>query len=267
MIISTVYVFVFNMSAYYYQKPRKSWNMVPRSKKGVKNTAGIASILIGIALAFYFFFPVLSYQMFLANTFAEANIEVPVPKYMVASKTNNFGSLITEGIHALTSNFNDARTWYPQLTNQVAGEVQAKPDNQFDQYSLSIPKLGIDNAVVSTVDYDLSKHLVQYYGTPNPTEKGTAVIFGHSTIPAWFDPHNYKAIFATLHTIKIGDQVVIGIKDFQYKYKIFSITITDPTDVTMFSQNNDNSYITIVTCTPPGTTWKRLVVRASLENS
>jgi len=28
----------------------------------------------------------------------------------------------------------------------------------------------------------------------------------------------------------------------------------------------DNSYITLVTCTPPGTTWKRLVIRASLDS-
>src|SRR5690606_26351929 len=131
----------------------------------------------------------------------------------------------------------------------------------------SIPKLKIENAIVSTRDYDLEQHLVQYFGTAIPGENGTAVIFGHSTLPSWFDPKNYKTIFATLHTIKTGDEIFITVNGATYKYKIFSILITDPEDTNILSQSYDNSYITIVTCTPPGTIWKRLIVRAALEST
>ena len=73
-------------------------------------------------------------------------------------------------------------------------------------------------------------------------------------------------IFAKLHTIKEGDEIVLTVDGKDYTYKIFSIGITDPKDPNIFSQSFDNSYITLITCTPPGTTWKRLVVRASLKS-
>jgi len=138
--------------------------------------------------------------------------------------------------------------------------------NRPQEFYLTIPKLKIENAEVSTKDYDLEKHLVQYFGTSIPGEKGTAVIFGHSTLPYLFNPKNYKTIFATLHTIEVGDEIYVKVKDISYKYKIFSITITSPDDTNILSQSFDYSYITLVTCTPPGTIWKRLIVRAGLDS-
>lgn len=242
------------MGQYYVKKKRNNF------KKYIK-LGGVFFITLGIGFFLYFFFPVLSYQVFLAQAFSKSTIEVPIPKYLVINKNNNtIASLISQGITSLTTDFTDARNWYPKLTRETGTEKKV------DFYSLSIPKIKIDNAIVSTKDYDLSKHLVQYFGTSIPGEKGTAVIFGHSTLPYLFDPKNYKTIFATLHTIKIGDELYATVDGIKYKYKIFSILITTPEDTNMFSQSYDNSYITLVTCTPPGTIWKRLVVRASLDS-
>jgi len=244
------------MNTRYYEKVQR------RNKKIYFRIVGVACIVLGLVLALYFFFPLISYQIFLAGAFAAGNIEVPVPKYEVVD-SSNLQSLFAEGVSSLTTNFDDARNWYPQIQ-------QAERSNKkviLSTYNLSIPKLGITDATVSSTNFDLSKNLVQYGSTTSPPELGTAVIFGHSTIPAWFDPHNYRAIFATLHTIKIGDEIIINMNGQNYNYKIFSVTITDPDDTNIFAQSFDNSYITIVTCTPPGTTWKRLVVRAGLEKS
>jgi sortase A len=172
------------------------------------------------------------------------------------------GSLISQGINSLTRDYYDARNWYPEInfeTEKTFGKTKV------EGYKISIPKLKITEAEVSTTDYELDKHLVQYLGTSIPGEKGTAVIFGHSTIPAWFDAKNYKTIFANLHKIKIGDEVSAKVGDITYIYKIFSIVVTTPEDTNILSQSFDNSYLTIVTCTPPGTIWKRLVVRAALN--
>ncbi len=236
----------------YYEKGAKA------SRKKYVKILGSFFIIFGILFFGYFFFPLLSYQVFLANA-SEGDIEVPIPKYLVAKKTGNISDLISERITSLTTNFNDARNWYPDV--QIAKQEERK----VDKYSLSIPKLKIENAEVSTTDYDLANHLVQYFGTAIPGEPGTAIIFGHSTIPAWFDPKNYKTIFATLHTLKVGDEFQATVDGKTYNYKIFSIEITTPEDTNMFSQSFDHSYITIVTCTPPGTIWKRLVVRAAME--
>jgi sortase A len=228
-------------------------------KRKIFKIAGLGFVLIGMSFFLYFFFPVLSYQLFLANVFESSQIEVPIPKYLVVNKNNNLvGSLATAGVVSLTSDFTDARNWYPGLLPEAAHRVES--------YLISIPRLKITDAKVSTQDYDLDRHLVQYLGTSIPGEKGTAVIFGHSTLPHLFNPKNYRTIFATAHNLKIGDEIFANVGGIIYKYKIFSITITDPEDTSILSQSFDNSYITLVTCTPPGTIWKRLVIRASLES-
>ncbi|OGH16448.1 MAG: hypothetical protein A3C30_04630 [Candidatus Levybacteria bacterium RIFCSPHIGHO2_02_FULL_40_18] len=258
------------MVAYYIKKnnsqrsftalqPGRHWQL--HGFRKVIKLAGIGFVLIGASFFLYFFFPILSYQFFLANASHSKQIEVPIPKYLVVNKNSDLGSLVVSGITSLTSDFTDARNWYPSLP----------PDNEsqkikVDSYLISIPRLKIKDAEVSTQDYDLEKHLVQYLGTSIPGEKGTAVIFGHSTLPQLFNPKNYKTIFATAHKLEIGDEVFINVQGVNYKYKIFSIVITDPEDTNILSQSFDNSYITLVTCTPPGTTWKRLVIRASLDS-
>ncbi|MBP6913663.1 MAG: sortase [Candidatus Levybacteria bacterium] len=224
------------------------------SRLGIKKrkVLGLGIILFGIVVLLYYFFPIFSDKSFYSSSDA---IIIPVPKYAMVK--GGIGDVIRQGINSLTHDYNDARNWYPQIT---AGEKNSVP-----LYSLSIPKLKIIDAKVSTVDYDLTSHLVQYIGTAIPGENGTAVIFGHSTLPHLFNPKNYKSIFATLHTIKVGDEIITSVNNITYKYKIFSVTVTTPEDTDIFSQSFDHSYLTIVTCTPPGTVWKRLIVRALLE--
>lgn len=229
--------------------------------------AGSLLVLLGISFLLYFCFPVISYQLFLSPAFASQDIETPIPKYMVADNQNVM-SLISEGIQSLTTDYTDARNWYPQVAHKMVSSPEqptAQIPAKIDTFRLSVPALGVEDAEVSSIDYDLDKHLVDYYGPGNPIMPGTSVIYGHSTIPQWFDPHNYKAIFATLHTIKVGDDIILNVLGNNYTYKIFSITITSPDDVNIFTQTYDNSYVTLVTCTPPGTTWHRLIVRAALQ--
>lgn len=230
-----------------------------RGRKKYVKALGVFLILIGIVCSFYFFFPVLSYEIFLSKNFAKGDLEIPIPKREIVKGSFSLGSLVGASITSLISDFTDARNWYPGLARDTK-------THSLDKYFMSIPKLRIENAEISTKDYDLTSHLVQYFGTSIPGERGTAVIFGHSTLPHLFDSKNYKTIFATLHTIKIGDEIFTTVNGLTYKYKIFSIVITDPEDTNMFSQSFDNSYITLVTCTPPGTTWKRLIVRATLDS-
>src|SRR5690606_32020196 len=150
-------------------------------KKNIRMLA-FALMTGGMLFLSYFFLPVVSYQLFLSRAFA-SDIETPIPKSMVG-KDEGVMSLISQGMQSKSTDYRDARNWYPQVQHV---EVEAK--EAVSEYTLSIPKLKIDNAKVSRVDYDLSQQLVHYYGPPNPIEKGTSVIYGHSTLPSWFDPN------------------------------------------------------------------------------
>jgi sortase A len=85
-------------------------------------------------------------------------------------------------------------------------------------------------------------------------------------LPQLFDPKNYKTIFAHLHKIEVGDEIHVNVDNADFVYKIYEKIITTPDDTSIFTQNYDSSYITLVTCTPPGTTWKRLIIKAKIEN-
>jgi len=237
------------MTKYYYKKSK-----LKNLKKYIKLIA-VLIIFLGISILFYFFFPLISWQFYFSSASA-SGIEVPIPKRFVLN--NNVQSVFSERINSLTVNYEDARNWYPQVKGHLG------KNKKISTYNLSIPNLKIENAVVATDDYELSSHLVQYFGTSTPGENGTSVIYGHSSLPQLFNPKDYKTIFATLHNLKVGDKIIANVSGITYNYKVFEIIITDPNDTSIFTQNYDDSYITLVTCTPPGTTWKRLIVKAKI---
>lgn len=231
-----------------------------RGKK-LKKISGVFFIVSGLALLAYFFLPILSFYIFVSTNISEINIESPIPKISEIAGNTPLASLFKTNESYAEVNTYDARNWFPEIEsfNKTA---------DIKEYMLSIPSQGIFNAKVSVNDFDLSKHLVQYYSTSkNPADKGTSVIFGHSTLPQWFNPNDYTKIFAKIHTLKLGDEIVITVEGKKYKYKILSKTIVDRKDPKVFYKNFDNSYLSLVTCTPPGTKWKRLIVRAVLENN
>ncbi len=131
-------------------------------------------------------------------------------------------------------------------------------------YTLSIPKLKIENATVAIGGEDLSKSLVQYPGTALPGKTGNVVIFGHSILPIFYDPKNYISIFSTLPSLKKGDEININYDGVSYKYRVEDKFEVLPTDIEVLSQDFSDSYLTLITCVPPGDPRKpkRLIVRA-----
>ncbi len=133
-------------------------------------------------------------------------------------------------------------------------------------YTISIPKLKIDSASVAIGGEDLSKSLIHYPGTALPGQKGNAVIFGHSILPIFFDPKDYLSIFSTLPNLNKGDEINVNFDGISYKYRVESMLEVLPTDLQVLDQDKSDSFLTLVTCVPPGDPRKprRLVVRARI---
>lgn len=215
--------------------------------------------ILGFISLIYIFFPLLSWQIYFAPVFAEQNIASPIPKTEIVTQLS-IKSLASYAANNFSGiDYSNADNWFPSFRPVQKGTPR------ISSYKITIPKLNINSAEVSTIDHDLDKHLVNYIGTAVPPDNGNAVIYGHSTIPQLFSAKDYKKIFATLHTLKVGDEFTVNVQNIIYSYKIFNIIIVDPSDTSIFTQSYDNSYITLVTCTPPGTTWKRLIVKAKLQ--
>lgn len=160
--------------------------------------------------------------------------------------------------YASNSNTNDPNTWFPTAP-------QKKVVAPVNSYSLSVPSLHIDGATVVIAGDDLGKSLIHYGGTGLPGEYGNTVIFGHSTLPQLFrGTQDYHAVFATLPTIKEGSDILVTYDGVTYQYKVYDKVVVEPTDLTPLEQRFDDSYLTLVTCVPPGTFLYRLNIKAKL---
>lgn len=233
------------MGKYYYKK-----NGENKLKKYLR-LVSILFLIIGVLLISYVSFPIISWQIYFQPAFASQNITPSIPRASIVD-------LVKNSIDG--TDYTRAENWFPKF-NPTEGSAQV----QTPFYTISIPSIKIESAEVSTVDTDLTKHLVNYAGTSIPGQDGNAVIFGHSTLPQLFNSKDYKTIFANAYKLKNGDSIYAIVKGVRYSYRIFKTVIVDPSDTSAFVQDYDNSYLTLVTCTPPGTIWKRLVIKSRLE--
>lgn len=239
------------MTKYYYKKNQK------RNIKKIFRFLSLGILILGLAIIFYVFAPLISWQIYFAPVFASQNINYPIPKTTIIGDFQ-VASLISQAGKSIALDYTNAQNWFPSYNARTG-----KPN--IPSYTLSIKALGIKDAIVSTLDNNLAKHLVNYEGTSVPPNKGNAVVFGHSTLPQLFNPSDYKTIFANAYKMKIGDEIFVNIKGVSYKYKVEKIIIVDPNDTSVLEQNQSDSFLTLITCTPPGTVWKRLVIKARLD--
>jgi len=229
-----------------------------QQKRNFKLFGKILSLLvifIGVGFFAYTFFPLISWQIYFAPAFASQKIDTPIPQHSVINPTS-VTSLITTATNRVSGDYTNAYNWYPGYEKDESFQVD---------YTISIPKIGIENAEVTNKDADLTRHLVQYNSDTYPPKMGNTVIFGHSTLPQLYDKNNYKTIFANAYKLGVGDQILVNIKNETHRYKIESVTVVDPGDTSVLAQNFTDSFITIITCTPPGTIWKRLILKARIQ--
>lgn len=155
---------------------------------------------------------------------------------------------------------------YTQASNWFVGGAEKNDfvSQNVEYYTISIPKLRIENATVAIGGEDLSSHIIQYPGTALPGKRGNSALFGHSILPIFYDPKNYLSVFSLLPTLKNGDEINVDYDGVSYKYRVEEMFEVLPTDIQVLDQDTTDSFLTLVTCVPPGDPRKpkRLIVRA-----
>lgn len=144
-------------------------------------------------------------------------------------------------------------------------ETSTYDKNRPKEFYLSIPKLKIERAKVLTDSLEFKKNLSHFPKTALPGEVGNAFITGHSVLPRFADPKNYNAIFTKLPDLEIGDKIDVEMGGKNYQYIVEYSKVVNPKDLSVLSPISDNGKnLTLMTCVPPGTSIKRLVVVTSL---
>ena len=212
----------------------------------------------GSLLLFWSLYPIVSYMVY-ENFLLVGSTVSPVPQ----AHANDIAPSQIQTNEAYTANVRDfirANQWFPNKIQPVANSMSAK------EYSISIPKLHIANANVTVGGDDLSKSLIHYFPTSLPGEFGNVAIFGHSTLPQLYNVADYKTIFTYLPSLERGDKIVTHLSGIDYTYEVYDMVVVKPEEISVLEPRYDASYLTLITCVPPGTYWNRLVVRAKLTS-
>lgn len=146
-------------------------------------------------------------------------------------------------------------------------EVKKTVEEEIPQeFYLSIPKLGIERALVETESTDASpdEKLGHFKGSSLPDKNGNVFIYGHSTLKALYKPNDYKTIFSKIDELAFGDEILIEYLEKQYRYVVNAQEILDPDEVSPLDiKNVRGESLTLMTCTPPGATTQRLLIHAT----
>lgn len=220
-------------------------------------TSSYFLLIVGTLLLFWAIYPVLSFELY-SNIFLNNNIKSALKEI---SNNNILGS------SSLRSNnlrdFTQVKFWFPDQFQNSQLKMKNQPKKN---YFLSIPKLNISQAKVIVGGEDLTKGLVHYLPTSQPGEIGNVVILGHSTLPQLYNPKDYKTIFTYLASLEKGDKIMIHYLGVNYEYEVTEMYVVKPEDTYVLDSNSQEPILTLITCVPPGTYWKRLIVRAKLIN-
>jgi len=120
---------------------------------------------------------------------------------------------------------------------------------------VSIPKLGIDQAIFQGTDWEtLKKGVGQVLNGADPGDtSGNVVLAAHNDI--------YGELFRHLDTMAVGDEFYVQTETHTYTYRVTGYKIVSPTDVYVM-EDQGRPTVTLISCYPYQVNNKRYIVFA-----
>lgn len=241
-------------------------------------------VTLGSVLIANVAWPIISYQLFVSPTLQaqtlitpitpsksaqniqnvqqEPTLAAPVSPVRAAEETRALKEpkIITEDL-----DYTNLSEWFP--TQEIP---EIRPE-EAKTYSIDIPTLNVYDAEVKVGGLNLEKNLIQYPGTANPGELGSPVVFGHSVSPLFYNPsktnsRRYISMFTKIMDLKKDDKIIVRYDGITYTYRVTNKMEVKPDDTYILEQRYDVRELKLVTCTPAGTTLRRGIVFAQLED-
>lgn len=245
------------MTTYLYLKESHP-DEVKKNRLGKKKIIALSLLGLGIVLIFSTLFPILKYEVITQHRFLKFGQENKIISPLVLAEDNPFEKPEEK------LNFKILSNWFPR-DQEFSRFFKGQSPMMIVDYALDIPRLNITNAHVKIDGENLDESLIHFDSSSPPGKEGNTIIFGHSVLPQFFNPKIYTTIFSTLSTLEKGDEVFVKYDGILYKYVVEEMITTSPEDLlTLLTQEKSGSVLTLVTCVPPGTYWKRLLVKARL---
>ena len=140
-------------------------------------------------------------------------------------------------------------------------------------FGIVIPKIGANSKIVADVNpYDsniyqlaLTKGIAQAKGSAKPNETGNMFLFSHSSANL-LEAAKYNSVFYLLSKLEKNDEVYVYYKNVKYKYVVAEKKLVDAKDISYLNPKSNIKELTLMTCWPAGTTYKRLLVIAKFSD-
>lgn len=111
------------------------------------------------------------------------------------------------------------------------------------------------------IQASLRDGVVHYPGSAKPGQAGNFFVTGHSSYYPW-DRGAYKDVFARLGELQVHDTYSVYYGGDKHTYRIIEKKEVKPSDVSVLDQPTNKRLSTLMTCTPIGTTLRRLILVA-----
>ncbi|MFH0864171.1 MAG: sortase [Candidatus Gottesmanbacteria bacterium] len=185
-----------------------------------------------------------------------------------------FLSILTSGIILIF-------TFYPVFNTEINYEIKSvikpfikqslKPIDT--DFGIVILKIDANSKIVANVDpynskeyqWALTKGVAHARGSSFPGELGNVFIFSHSSVN-FYEAVRYNSIFYLLNKLEKGDEIDLYYKDKKFKYLVNEKKMVNSGDIQYLSGKNSDRTVTLMTCWPPGTDLKRLIVIADYSS-
>ncbi len=140
------------------------------------------------------------------------------------------------------------------------GPVSKSPELIIPKINLEVPVVyDVSTTADGPVQAGLDRGVVHYADTALPGQDGNIVIVGHSSDNI-FNPGKYKFAFVLLNRLASGDTFYIQKDGKRYVYEIYKREVVSPTDTSVLGLQDQPATASLITCDPPGTSARRLVV-------
>ena len=159
----------------------------------------------------------------------------------------------------------------PFIFNPLVTEDGASISPINTEFSLIVPKVGINAAVIPNVDpakpgeylEALEKGIAHASTSYFPNQDGTVYLFSHSTNYDWF-VRDLNAVFYLLKNLTDGDLIVVFYQGQRYTYRLTEKRVVGPNEISYLVPQSGSKKVILQTCWPPGSTAERLLLFADL---
>jgi len=165
-------------------------------------------------------------------------------------------------------------TFFPIVKEEIVYTVSSKTNTNLTpvdtSFGIVIPKIGANAHVIENVnpynarEYQeaLTRGVAHAQGTSLPGQNGTMFLFSHSSVD-FYRASQYNSVFYLIGKLETNDEIDIYYQTQKYVYRVTGKKIVEPTDISYLSKSSETKTLVLMTCYPPGTALKRLIVTSS----